>query len=205
MKRIAAAAIFVTLLTVAPPASANHYAGWHWRRTSNPFTVTLVESITSKWKAPLENAANEWSTSSKFDFAFVPGNTSATARRSCAETQARVHVCTANYGAVGWAGLTELTLNGHHIVKVRVRLNDYYVTSRGLRRLVSCHELGHTVGLAHRSESSSCMKQGMTRAHPDAHDYQEINIIYKHLDGATALTADANARTIKIYDWATPQ
>ena len=48
------------------------------------------------------------------------------------------------------------------------------------------HELGHTLGLAHRSQSTTCMKQGQTANHPDANDYYWLKKIYHHLDGRTA-------------------
>jgi len=135
----------------------------------------------------------------------VPGDTSLHARTVCAETTRKeVHVCNADYGAVGWAGLTELTESGPHIVSIRVRINDHYVTS-ATERLVACHELGHSIGLGHRMQSTSCMKQGTSTPHPDSSDYAELDLIYKHLDGATPATADNTKRTIKIYDWATPQ
>jgi hypothetical protein len=204
MRRVlAVAATAVILLTFSPPAGAAPccYAGWHWKRAANPFNVTLLASVQSKWMTPLTNAANEWSTSPIFDFHIVPGDTSLATRSSCAETSGNeVHVCNANYGATGWAGLTELTLNGQHIVKIRVRLNDYYVT-RTLRRLVACHELGHSVGLGHRSTPTSCMMPGSgSRKHPDATDFKEIKRIYAHSDGASPTTADRTSRTITFID-----
>jgi hypothetical protein len=207
-RALAAAATAAIILALAPQASAAPccYAGWHWKRASNPFVVTILSSVQSKWVTPLTNAVNEWSTSDKFDMHIVQGNTSAATRSNCGQTSGEVHVCNSNYGATGWAGLTELTLNGQHIVKLRVRLNDYYTTPH-FRRLIACHELGHSVGLGHRSQPSSCMMPGSgSRKHPDATDFAEIDAIYKHLDSVAApTTTDNTTRTITFYDRVPPQ
>jgi len=204
-RAFAVAAVAVVVLATAPQASASPccYQGWHWRRSHNPFTVTLVLSLTSAWQTPIQAAATEWSKSDKFDMVTTPGNSSLSARKACAETSGEVHVCNANYGATGWAGLTEATLNGQHIVRMRVRLNDAE-TPAVYRRLVSCHELGHSVGLGHNTRSTSCMKPGAgSRPHPDATDYAELDVIYHHLD-SVAVPA-GTTRTVLIYDWVTPQ
>ncbi len=201
-RALAAAATAAIILALAPQASAAPCcsAGWHWKRSANPFVVTLLSSVQSQWVAPLTNAAAEWSQSDKFDMHIVQGSTSPATRNNCSETTGEVHVCNANYGATGWAGLTEMTLNGQHIVKMRVRLNDFYTTAR-FRRLVACHELGHSVGLAHRTQSTSCMKPGEgSRKHPDGTDFAEIDRIYRHLDGAAPTTTNkTSTRTITSY------
>lgn len=201
MRRLAVAAITAVLLSFAPQASAAPCCaqGWHWRRAHNPFVINLVLSVTNAWQPQVNSAAAEWSTSDKFDMVSTPGSTSLRARRNCAMTSGAVHVCNANYGATGWAGLTEAAVRGGHILRMRVRLNDAE-TPMTYRRLVSCHELGHSAGLGHNSRNSSCMKPGAgSRPHPDATDYAELDVIYRHLDGATPTTADTKTHIVRVY------
>ncbi len=207
MKRVlAVAAVAAIVMSFAPQASAAPccYAGWHWRRAHNPFTITILSSVTSAWAKQLAASANTWSRSDKFDMNIVQGAKTRRARNRCVETSGEVHVCNGNYGATGWAGLTEVKLSGHHILKIRIRFNDQE-TPANFRRLVSCHELGHSIGLGHNTRSSSCMKPGSgSRPRPDAIDFNEIDRIYKHLDAVAtknANTADNTVRTIRIYDW----
>lgn len=64
--------------------------------------------------------------------------------------------------------------------KGEVHINTSYgnipeVYSRTLRLM--CEEIGHSVGLGHRSDPDSCMS-GSTAAHLDAHDKEAINNNY---------------------------
>ena len=54
-----------------------------------------------------------------------------------------------------------------------------------------CQEVGHTFGLGHVDENFNNANQGtcmdytsypQTNQHPNAHDYEELGIIYGHLD-----------------------
>jgi len=206
MKRILSmAAVCAVLLSFAPQASASPccYAGWHWFRKANPLTVTILLSVTSSWQTPISGAVADWSKSTKLNMVTTPGNSSLTARQNCSKTSAQVHVCDANYGNTGWAGLTEVTEDSrHHITEIRVRLNDAETPSR-YRRLVACHEFGHSIGLAHNTRNSSCVKPGAgSRPHPDATDYAELAVIYRHLDTQLSQMAPSSGvRTIRIYDW----
>src|SRR6266581_694312 len=163
MRRASIALVCALLLAFAPTTSAHAgYIGWHWSRRANPFTVNVVLSTVNGYIAPVQGATTDWSKSTVLDMTFTVGNQSRTARNQCSfsTTHLIVHACDFNYGPTGWAGLTEAHVNSsHHITAIRVRWNDYYVTS-SFRRTVACHELGHTLGLSHRTESSSCMKQG---------------------------------------------
>ena len=199
MKRyLAVAAVAAVLMSFAPQASAAPccYQGWHWKRTHNPFTVTILSSVTSSWSVPLARAAAQWSRSSKFDMRIVAGAHGRATRQRCVETRGEVHVCNGNYGNVAWSGLTEATFVGQHIVKMRIRLNDANTPAR-FHRLIACHELGHSVGLGHNNRATSCMRPGAgSDPHPDATDYAEINAIYRHLDRAAS--RNTGTRTVRV-------
>jgi hypothetical protein len=88
-------------------------------------------------------------------------------------------------------------------------LNDYYFdqptyNTTAWRNLVSCQEVGHTIGLDHQDENfdnpnlGTCMdytNNPSTNQHPNSHDYQELVDIYSHLDSSTTvgLSADHEA------------
>jgi predicted Zn-dependent protease len=199
MKRLlAVAAVAAVLMSFSPQASAAPccYEGWHWKRSHNPFTVTVLSSATNTWATPLARAAAEWSKSSKLNIRIVQGNKSSATRQACVETRGEVHFCNGNYGNTGWSGLTEATLSGQHIVRIRIRVNDAN-TPAHFRRLISCHELGHSLGLAHNTRPTSCMRPGAgSTPHPDATDFAELNAIYRHLDRAAS--RNTGTRTIRV-------
>ena len=61
---------------------------------------------------------------------------------------------------------------------------------------MACQEIGHTLGLDHQDENfnnanlGTCMdytNNPSTNQHPNAHDYEELGIIYGHLDSFATL------------------
>jgi hypothetical protein len=61
------------------------------------------------------------------------------------------------------------------------------------RNHVMCQEVGHTFGLGHQDESGAdlgtCMdySQSLNSQHPNQHDYEQLEIIYAHLDGTSSI------------------
>jgi hypothetical protein len=72
------------------------------------------------------------------------------------------------------------------------------------RKLVVCQEIGHTLGLDHQDEnfdntnSGTCMDYTSnplgppSNEYPNRHDYDELEIIYSHLDDTTTVGQTAN-------------
>jgi hypothetical protein len=187
-----------TVLTVI--TSANHsWGGYHWARESNPFTVKLGDNLSSAWDPYLANTSSDWSASDVLDTTIVPGGTRP---KSCRPTNGRVEVCNARYGNTGWLGVAQIWITGGtHITQGTVKLNDYYFDkptydTPAWRNLVSCQEVGHTFGLDHQDEDfnnpnlGTCMdytNDPSTNQHPNQHDYDELAIIYSHLDSSTTV------------------
>ena len=201
--------IFISILSlvlVASVASANHSWGiYHWPRTSNPFSLKLGDNLTSAWNAYLVTASTDWSVSSVLDTTIVLGT--ALRHRSsnldCSPVSNTVQVCNKTYGKNGWLGLAQIWITGGtHITQGAVKLNDtYFNTSKynnpNEKLHVVCQEVGHTFGLDHQSEDGSsqntCMdyfsntgaNAGSTLStKPNAHDYEQLGIIYAHLETA---------------------
>ncbi len=197
-------AIVAAVLLFAIPSivSANHsWNGYHWARTSNPFTLKLGDNLSALWKPYLATASSDWSVSSVLDTVIVPGQTTP---RRCRATQGRVEVCNSNYGNNGWLGLAQIWISGSHITQGVTKMNDTYFNTvtyntPAWRNLVVCQEIAHTFGLDHQDENfynpnlGTCMDYTSNPAgppsneHPNAHDYQELEIIYSHLDSFTTL------------------
>ncbi len=206
-RRAALLAVGLALVLVAPASvSATHsWGGYHWARTANPFTVKLGDNVTSDWRYYLGTTSTDWTTSSVLDTKVVAGSS---VKRLCSATNGTVQVCNSKYGNNGWLGVAQIWVSGSHIGKATVKLNDtYFVTATyntpDWRQMVMCQEIGHTFGLDHQDVDFSnpnlgtCMdytSDPSTNTHPNQHDYDELGIIYSHLDSSTTL---ASATTSK--------
>jgi hypothetical protein len=199
---------------LASTAAASHsWNGYHWARQSNPFTVKLGDNVTTAWDAYLRTASGDWSA----DTGGNPLNTTVvagtTTGKQCRAAVGRVEVCNAAYGNRGWLGVASISVNGSHITQGTAKMNDtYYSTAKYntpfWRGAVMCQEVGHTFGLDHQDESGADLHTCMDYAtnpdadntHPNRHDYDELALIYSHLDGSTTigLSAKAGAKPYRI-------
>jgi hypothetical protein len=181
-------------------ASASHsWGNYHWARTSNPFTVKLGDNVSSTWDPHLAVASSDWSASSVLDTAIVAGQ----GGKNCAAVSGTVQVCNKKYGYNGWLGIAQIWVSGSHIVKATTKMNDSYFNLSTYnkpewRQFVICQEIGHTFGLDHQDEDfynenlGTCMdytNSPVDNQHPNAHDYEQLEIIYSHLDSSTTLAS----------------
>ena len=199
LRRWIPAALLLLALAVFPAViSADHSLGYHWGRQANPFTLKLGDNVNSTWDPILATTASDWSLSSVLDTVIVPGGTSP---KSCRPTAGRDEICNAAYGSTGWLGVAQIWISGGHITQATVKNNDTYFNSppyntTAWRNLVSCQEVGHTLGLDHQDTNfsnanlGSCMdytNDPSTNQHPNQHDYEELELIYAHLDSVTTV------------------
>lgn len=201
---LGALVVVAALLAIPPLARADHAWGtYHWARTSNPFTLKLGDNVSSQWDPYLAVASADWSQSSVLDTTVVPGNTTG---RKCRPTRGMIEVCNASYGNNGWLGVAQIWASGSHIVQGTARMNDTYFDTAtyntpAWRRLVMCQEIAHGFGLGHQDEAfgntnlGSCMDYTSdpdgppSNEHPNAHDYEQLEAIYSHLDATTTVAA----------------
>lgn len=188
------------------PASATHsWGSYHWARTANPLTLKINEALTSSWEPYLQVAMDDWATSSVLNFSpTTPVSSSASAKR-CNPIAGQVLVCNAAYGQRGWLGIASIWINGNHITKGTTKVNDSYFNlaqynTPAWRQFVMCQEIGHDFGLDHQDENfsnanlGSCMdytNNPSTNQHPNAHDYEQLETIYAHLDSTNTATGAA--------------
>ena len=206
--RMLATVTAAALLTLVFPsaAQANHsWGGYHWARTANQFTLQLGDNVGSQWDSALRGASTDWSKSTVLDTTVVAGSTNP---RNCKAVTGLVEVCNSTYGNNGWLGIAGISITGGtHITKGYVKLNDTYFNTpqyntAAWRNLVTCQEIGHTFGLDHQDENfnnanlGTCMdytNDPSTNQHPNQHDYDELVIIYSHLDSTSTVGAAAAA------------
>ena len=216
-----AAATAVAFLTFTGVALANHsWGGYHWARTSNPFTLKLGDNLSSNWKPYLLTTSNDWSVSNVLDTNIVPGQS----KGNCQPTRGRVEVCNKAYGNNGWLGLAQIWVSGLHITQGITKVNDTYFNTTayntpGWRNLVMCQEVGHTFGLAHQDEIFNNTNLGTcmdytgnplgppSNEHPNQHDYDELGIIYAHLDTLSTIGqfTKSNGQTKDNVDLENPE
>ena len=203
-RKMAVVVVAALTLAVLPVlVMANHsWNGYHWARTSNPFNLKVGDSVTSQWDSYLATTRNDWSLSSVVDMTIVPG--ASRNAKNCKAVSGQVEVCNSAYGNTGWLGVAQIWVSGSHITQGTVKLNDTYFNTAqyntpGWRNLVSCQEVGHTLGLDHQDTNFSNTNLGTCmdytnnpygppdNEHPNQHDYDELAIIYSHLDSSTTV------------------
>lgn len=203
---VLAVSVGVACASTVNVAQASHaWANYHWARTTPQFTLKLGDNLsTSSWKSRLTQASGDWNAgNSAVLTAIVAGGTTKTCKMVAGTTQ----VCNSTYGANGWLGLASINVSGDHITQGTAKMNDTYFNTSTYnnvneREHVMCQEVAHTFGLDHQSTDGSslntCMdyfsntgaNAGSTRStKPNAHDFDELNIIYSHLDSTTTVAA----------------
>jgi len=186
------------ILLLSSPTYANHaWGNYHWERSENPFALDLGNNVDNSWEGYLITASDQWSVSTVLNTTVVPGSTSA---RRCKASTGKVEICNLAYGYNGWLGIAGITISGDHITSGYVKMNDSYFSSSTYntvewKTMVMCQEVGHIFGLNHQDENFSnpnlgtCMdytNDPSTNMYPNAHDYEELETIYAHLDAASA-------------------
>ena len=197
-RSIAILGSMVILAAIPATAQANHsWNGYHWARTANPFTVKVIDSMTSSWDDNLGIALSDWGASSVLNVSKQAGDDSSRTRKRCRAVSGQVRVCNATYGNNGWLGIAQIWISGSHIVQGVAKMNDTYLASSAYsetnRQHVICQEIGHDWGLDHQDESgadlNTCMdySSALDNPHPNQHDYEELETIYAHLDSTSTV------------------
>lgn len=190
---------------MAPAALADHSWGvYHWARTTSSFDLTLINSTTSDWDPYVSRAVADWSDSRVLNFVEDRGgDTSSQTRRQCRGGSGTLRICNLAYGNNGWLGVAGISIDTNgHITTGYTKLNDTYFSTSfynkaDWKQSVTCQELGHNIGLDHQDEDFdnqslfSCMDyQDPPYEYPNAHDYEQLETIYDHLDSYNSYASD---------------
>jgi len=123
------------------------------------------------WSWPVRAASGDWRTP-HVHYSYV---------QSCRAGVPCVVVREGAYGPTNSSGLTTATAGQMQTFtgSVQIQLNDSYRMGAAERRAVSCHELGHALGLDHDSRASSCLQSIPHALHPDAADLDSLETRYR--------------------------
>ncbi|MGX6607701.1 matrixin family metalloprotease [Micromonosporaceae bacterium Da 78-11] len=174
---LSAVLVALTGVTVAgaSPAYASHVSGRHWAHDGLSHSqIYFVDHTGSLW--PVTTSTYKWNEAKGVDSYYVSSCPSS--RLHCVDVR-EYNADDGNYG------VTYLSWSGVHYTSVRVTLNNRNATNATQRRKTTCHELGHVLGLEHRTVSSSCLRSGNAvtlniSLVPDAHDFTALHDLYAH-------------------------
>lgn len=198
-KALALAGIVVASLVLVGTALANHAWGtYHWARSTNPLTLQVASNVNAGWDGYLNTAISDWDASGVLNLSKAAPNGSGS---TCTPTSGRIVVCNGAYGNTGWLGVAQIWAQSSHITQATTKVNDSYFGSppyntSAWKQMVMCQEVGHDFGLDHQDTNNnntnlgSCMDYTSnpdgppSNQRPNAHDYEQLDIIYAHLDGS---------------------
>jgi hypothetical protein len=168
MKILFIVAAIVTALGLGT-AYASHYYGIKWKGHA-PVTVRLVDKTPASWDGAVTAAADSWSLSTAIDYVKEDG------AENCTVVSGAVVICARNDGPTFYAALTTWGQRGNSYTAVLIVVNTYYLPNPDQHAI--CQELGHALGLDHQDASDSCMGTNWGALYPNAHDFEELEIIY---------------------------
>jgi len=197
--------LMLALVAFPGPVSANHaWGNYHWARTSNPFTITVINSMTTDWDDNLNTAVSDWNSSAVMNVVQEAGNDDAQTRQRCRPVKGKVRACNSTYGTNGWLGLAQIWVRGSHITQGTAKMNDSYLASgysETNKQHVICQEIGHDWGLGHQDESgadfNTCMdySDALDNPHPNQGDYDQLLCIYDPATNGVTLTTPTHSCT----------
>lgn len=192
------AVAFLAAFCISAHAQWN-YLGSRWADTKRPLVVQLGSNVDRTWQPLIGTASINWSKADTLDMTVVAGRTTPA---QCGITLGRVEVCNAKYGQTGWYGITAFTTDNGYISGASVKLNDSYRMTKEYRTMIACHEIGHSLGLAHQDTTfgntnvGTCLDYTFNPAgnmQPNNVDYTTLHNIYSTTDFVSTLVAPAAA------------
>lgn len=207
-RRFVAAATLCALAGAATIYADHSWGTYHWARQSSPFTLQVGDNVDGTWDVYLDEAIYDWSLSRVLNLTEVAGGANP---KNCRPTIGRIEVCNSKYGRNGWLGLAQIWASGDHITQAVSKLNDTYFDTADYntpawRQLVMCQEIAHDFGLDHQDEAfgnknlGTCMDYTSnpegppSNLSPNKHDFDQLEIMYAHLDGATTVGQTTTGR-----------
>jgi hypothetical protein len=191
------------LLTVPALAAASHV--WsingravHWASTTNPAQIELGDSLDDPVWNSLRNVPGlVWSATPKSGGGMTASPHVRLPVRPGGLASNEVEMYDGFYGRTGWIGqatLTSIDANGH-IRDAYLQLNQSYSLTQSEKQATINHEVGHTIGLGHQTQTVMCpVLCGIQN--PVQHDYDIVNFVNSHRDsyGTAAHSLQAPAR-----------
>lgn len=179
-KVLAASALFTSVLAslllgpggTTPAGAAVAFNSWSENVIYVYDTTAQVKRADGAPRWPVSAAAERWDNDNPVDFRYTTmpcpaGSQCVTVRQSELATPT--------------VGVTAISRVGASIKSVTVTLDTTFgrTNTNARRRNVVCHELGHALGLKHRSATSTCLTSyAAEQQYPDATDVKNLNTLY---------------------------
>jgi hypothetical protein len=139
-------ALALLVLSVQPPAFAANFTGCKWPSAA----IFFKNNFSGAYLTQGNDATQNWSNATVISLFQVTSNPDFTQING-------------NYGSTGWEGLTSWSCSGGIMVKgALIQINEFYANAHppNKKQALIAHELGHVVGLAHRT-TSTCSNRSL--------------------------------------------
>lgn len=154
----------------AAPSFAAHALPYHWPDT--PATLQVVDNTDGRF--PVREAIGRWNASSVFHLQLV---------QECRQAERCITITSQPSRRLG---VTKNFLRGNerqHFHSSHINLSSSRSMSSLQRLSITCHEVGHALGLGHRSGGETCMVNGYRfPPQPDRHDFDQLIRSHGHSD-----------------------
>lgn len=172
-----------SLVAFAPSASAGHAGPDHWDHDGLLRSqIYFVDHTGPFW--PVATVTYKWNEASGVDSYYE--TSCPNSNLNCVHVRGWGELDPVPAACVGAFGCTISQVRDNepnHYKWARVYLNHNTVDTDAQARKTTCHELGHVLGLAHRSTNDSCMRSGASPPidkTPDDHDFNALENLYDH-------------------------
>jgi len=112
--------------------------------------LKLLNALDDTWQDAFEAAVADWQQSDALELT----TERVAVDHTCERVDGVMVVCNANFGATGWVGINENSIQRGVIISSVSKMNEYYLRNANAahRQFTMCHELGHGYGLPHTDE-----------------------------------------------------
>ena len=176
------ASIATVLLAVPGTALAQEPEGYRYAHSGPGVSLDIINSTGG---VPVGTPVATWDSSKSVSLDLSSGIDGSRFRRRCPMPDDHaIRICAYPYRFPGADGRTTLLTEGDpgsgHAISAVVKLDTSGgCCSKGQMRALVCHEVGHALGLDHRSvKSRSCMETPISSATPDDRDFANLDRIY---------------------------
>lgn len=179
-KVMAASVLFSSVLALlllgpggtAPAGAAVAYNSWSENVIYVYDTTSQIKRADGAPRWPVSAAAERWDDGNPVDFRYTT--------KPCPKGSQCVTVRQSELAAPT-VGVTAIGRVGTDIRSATVTLDATFgrTNTNARRRNVVCHELGHALGLKHRTATSTCLTSyAAEQQYPDATDVKNLNTMY---------------------------
>jgi hypothetical protein len=158
--------------SVVPASAAVNFVSWQKDVVYVYDTTSAIKQADGSPRWPVRAAAERWAKGNPVDFHYTT--------KGCPKGSQCVVVKQAELASPA-VGTTATSISGVNITSATIILDTTFgrTNSAAHRQNVVCHELGHSLGLQHRTGTSSCLTPYVTNTrYPDSTDIKNLTVMY---------------------------